>query len=181
MDFNDIRLWFLLFVVVIVVSSIVRNLLNPPREMPWPEVPQPIRQAIESGFPEFVVKAVRHVPVKHEYEILGSYQNRRAQIEVECHPKGGIREIEFEDLEGETHILRQRRCNHDELSSTAREQLKLVLGDEAGSFQPHRTQRGDYGNESAFEIDGRSSQWKWEIEVTESGRLLEVEKSPLRS
>ena len=39
---------------------------------------------------------------------------------------------------------------------------------------------GTRGGEGNYEVEGTAGEWKWEIEVSESGRLLEFEKERRR-
>ena len=54
------------------------------------------------------------------------------------------------------------------------------LGDTLAQLERTLVKSGTSRDEPCFEVEGRSGEWKWEITVSASGHLLEVEREKRR-
>jgi hypothetical protein len=179
MSFNDPITWAIVIVGGFILLTIIRSLINPPRAVSWLEVPEEIRREAELSLPGFVVDSVRYSPVMKSYRAEGTYREKSGKLEIECNSKGGIREIEYEERQSKV-VNRKQSCHFSDLPPAVLEHLNQLLGDEVAGFQPGFITRGSMRDDDVFEIKGRTSRWKWEVEMTGQGRLLELEKEVLR-
>ena len=168
-------------VALFFLYAIVKNCLNPPKEIPWNEVPLELQQAVTTTLPGFQVKTVRHLPAVHKYQLNGSYQDRPFKGKLERNSKGQLREIDFEDRTPGYSILRKQICELADLSPEALTCMGELLGTEREAFQLVRVSQGFLAEEPVFAIDAKTPENSWEFEITHSGRLLELEKKPRSS
>lgn len=170
-------LWFVGFMVLMIVVAIIKNALNPPRDLDWQEVPSKIREVVTSVFSEFEVDSSRYIPVARKYKIRGQYRGRSVEIEVEGSSDGSIRELELEDLE-RGQMMRSKPYQFEELPAAVADHLSSLIGPDLASLHCQRLSKGTFNGEPAFSLNGRTQNATWEVEITETGRLIEVEMSP---
>ena len=101
----------------------------------------------------------------------------KARIKAEFHEPVGLTELEFSVP---SIASGRRRISRDALPPGVVAQVERVLGPDAAVFDWRSIKGGTIGEEGNFEVEGTSGEWKWEVELTESGRLLEVEKERRR-
>lgn len=110
-----------------------------------------------------------------KYQLRGRYRDADFKGELECSKNGELREIEFEDVTSGS-FLRPTECSLTDLSAEVIDHMGALMADEREGFEPARVVKGTWGQEPAYKVKGKSSSWYWEFEVTEAGRLLELEK-----
>ncbi|NNC89139.1 MAG: hypothetical protein HKN82_11830 [Akkermansiaceae bacterium] len=171
--------WILLLFGVLVAIAVIRNIRNPPRQIEWSDVPGELRNALRDSLAGFEVQTVTHVPVAMKYKLRGTYRGREGRAELECGPKGALQEIEYEDA-AIGAVTRTTECQLTDLSPEAIAHVGELMGPERSSFQPSRVTAGTCADQPAFEVRGSSENWRWEIEITAGGRLIEMEKDVAR-
>lgn len=68
----------------------------------------------------------------------------------------------------------------DDLSGPARTEVERVLGHGVTALERLVVTAGTMDARRCFEVKGLDADWTWEVEVTDTGRLLEVEKERRR-
>ncbi|MEP4077066.1 hypothetical protein [Haloferula sp.] len=169
--------WFVGFIVVMILIGVIQNIINPPHDLKWEEVPAAVREAVSGTFADFEVSKVRYIPVARKYKMHGDYRGRDVEVEVEGNKNGSIREIELEDLK-QGQMTRLAPIGFEELPSAVTEHLSTLVGPDFASLQTHRLSKGIVNGEPAYKIKGHTGNSKWEFEIYENGQLIEVETSP---
>lgn len=170
-------LGFLAFVVLGIVSSVLRRRRNPFLTVSLVELPDALRGDIERLVPEFQPSTVRLTKNRDEAHVRGEYLGVPASIEAEFNPRAELVEFEFEAVSGS----RMRAgISPEALPQAARATVDRVLGPERGAFVETSLTGGTLAGEGNFKIEGDVGDWHWEIEVSESGRLLEIERERRR-
>ena len=172
--------WLLIVFGLLILVSIIRRVLNPPKVVSWAEVPEAIREAAGSALPGFAAESTRHDPHMGKYVMSGSYRGNQGRLEVECNRRGEISEIEFESLGNRSGIFSGESCGISEVPPIVLEHVHGLLGTEASQLQTHRISTGKINGEPVFKVKGRTPNWKWEFEILADGRLIEMEKEKPR-
>ena len=160
-----------------ILRAVVARKRNPYSEVAFDALPQSLREEIARSVPEFQPTSIRITKRQNEARLQGSYLGQRASIEGDFDPSGALVDFEFEASEG----ARVRTgIEPSELPEPARRRVDALLGDRRASFVERRVTGGSVHGEGNYKIVGDTSSWNWEIEVSESGTLLELEKERRR-
>ena len=164
---------FLAAFTLAIGSAVIRRARNPYAEVPYEMLPAELRSEIERVLPGF--EPGRTLLTKHrdEARARGAYLGAEFAVEADFDPSGRLVDFEAEHRTGKR---RTGTASPDSLPLRVREELDRVLGKERGAFEIARAFQGTAGDEPFFEVKGRAGDWRWEVAVTESGRLLEVER-----
>ncbi len=168
--------WIILGAVALMLLSIVRRVLNPPKPLQWLEVPAPVRQAVESSLPGFSPLSQQVFEGGRKYKIDGSYRGHTGRVEVEMGAQGEVKEIEYDENPGSKLTTGLEDCELTDFPPVVLDHIQQLMGSESDQYQPYRVRRGKLRGETVFKTKGHTPDWKWEFEVMESGRLAELEK-----
>ncbi len=161
-----------------ILQAVLRRKLNPYGEAAWEALPEELRAEIERVLPGFRPGEAQITRKGDEARITGDYQGETMRVEANFDRAGAL--VEFE-VDAPRRSRMTGLASPDDLPSAARQEIDRVLGELAASFSPGLVKRGRSGAEALFEVNGVAGRWKWEIGVSESGRLVEVEKERRRS
>lgn len=81
-------------------GAVLRRFLNPPKQLQWNDVPEAIRQAVESSFPGFAAQSPRCAKNCRKYVFVGTYNGNPGRVEVDCDSEGRLLELEKERQAG---------------------------------------------------------------------------------
>jgi hypothetical protein len=176
MDGSTLVLIFLGVFALAIVQAVVRRKRNPYGEIAYSELDAALRAEIERIVPDFQPGTVRITKHRDEVRIAGQVRSESARVEAELDAQGALVELEF-DLAGGSL---QREVVSGEPSGAVSAEIDRVLGDARSQFERRVMSRGTAGGEAAYQVKGTAAGWKWEIEVSDSGRLLEVEMEKRR-
>jgi len=163
--------------IAIFRAAVARN-MNPYSDVVFDALPQALRDEIARSVPEFQPTSVRLTKKRDEARLQGSYLGQRASIEGDFDRSGALVDFEFEASEGSRV---RTGIEPNELPERARSRVDALLGDERASFIERRVTGGTVNGEGNYKIVGDADGWSWEIEVSESGTLLELEKEKRRA
>jgi hypothetical protein len=181
MDSLEAKHWILIAMGVYILIKIISRVLNPPKPLQWSEVPLDIREAIEANLSGFVVESQRERDGRGEWLFQGAYKGHSGRVEIECDRDGRISEFEFGEGQAVRMTTNNTPCEFSEVPRVAMDHLRELMGSETERFQPSRVRRATMKGEVIFDIEGRTPTWEWEIKMTESGRLVELEKEVPRA
>lgn len=167
----------LVFIAFGVVGPILKRMGNPAEEVPLERIPADARAEIDRILPEFRPDGIRLTRNGSHAYLEGDHQGARARVKAEFHQPAGLTELEFNAVSG---ARSRRRISREELPAGAVGEVERVLGDDLAAFDWYSVTGGTLDGEGNYEVEGTANDWKWEIEVTESGRLLEFEKERRR-
>jgi hypothetical protein len=159
------------------VQAVARRKHNPYGEIAYGELDAPLRAEIERIVPDFQPGTVRITKHRDEVRIAGQVGSESARIEADFDGQGALVELEF-DLAGGS---RQREVFSGEPPAPVSAEIDRVLGDARSGFERRVMTRGTAKGEAVYQVKGTTAGWKWEVEVSESGRLLEVEMEKRRA
>lgn len=71
-------------------------------------------------------------------------------------------------------------CELTDFPPVVLDHIQQLMSSESDLYQPYRVRRGKLRGETVFKTKGHTPGRKWEFEVMESGRLVELEKERLR-
>lgn len=175
--------WF--FVAVVVAScalaigqSLLRRRRNPYADVPYGELPETLRAEVERVLPGFSPHLVRATKRGDEVRIAGDFRGETVAVEADFDAVGDL--VDFE-IDTRTGVRRIGPVDPGDLPDAARGEIDRVLGPHRAGFTAHRVFQGTLGDgERAFEMNGDAGDWRWEIEVSATGRLLEMEMEKRR-
>ncbi|MGH0028827.1 MAG: hypothetical protein ACQGVC_03485 [Myxococcota bacterium] len=162
---------------VAIGQTVVRRTRNPSAEVPYGQLPVDLREEVERVLPGFVPRLARLTKQRDEARVEGGIGGATFRVEADFDRQGQL--VEFE---AETRCARRRlgMASADDLPEPAAREIERVLGESASGFRRRSVSHGKAGDEPYYEVEGRDDTWKWEIVVTASGRLLELEKERRR-
>lgn len=158
-------------------QAFVRRMANPYREVALGEVPGGVRDELERVLPGYAHRNARLTRKGDEVRLEGSYLGQDVRIEAELTSGGEL--IEFE-VDGARPVRKLGLADRSDLSDVVAKEIERVLGASIDSLEGFVLTRGRSGSEPYYELDGRDEAWKWEVSVTESGQLLEMEREKRR-
>ncbi|MHC4429922.1 MAG: hypothetical protein ACYS0D_15180, partial [Planctomycetota bacterium] len=109
--------------------------------------------------------------------VEGTYLGESVTVEADFDHTGKMIEFEAESWCGSRKL---GLAALEDLPEPATREIERVLGDTLIRLERPIVTRGSAGKETHYKIRGTVDGWKWEIGVSESGRLLEVEKETSR-
>ena len=165
---------FLLAFAALVAQALLRRRMNPYEEIPYEELPGTLRSEIERVLPGFCAGRARLTRGGDEARLEGAVDGEPIAIEADFDPSGALLDLEIDTRCATRHTGIARP---EDLPEAARRELERVLGTDLAEFETSRVTRGQTREGTAvFEVKGRSGDWKWEVELTAEGRLLELER-----
>ena len=169
---------FLLIAVPLLIAvGVLRRRLNPFAEIAYASLPAELRAEIERVHPRFAPRVTRLTKKGDVAVVDGDDNGEGLRIEAEFDPAGTLLELETERMRSKRTT---GRVAPDVLPEAVTHEIHRVLGDALSHFAQTRVTTGTLGDEELFEMKGRDGDWKWEIAVSASGRLLEFEKERCR-
>ncbi len=172
MELNLVYVFLGLFALMM-GQGFLRRARNPFAEVGYAGLPDVMRAETERVLPGFQHRLARITKQRDSARIQGEYQGEPVTVEAEFDPAGTM--VEFE-VEGRRGARRLGIAAPEELPEAAAREIERVLGDARAEFQRSTMTHGDAAGEPHFEVRGQAGNWKWEIAVSASGRLLEMEK-----
>jgi len=173
-----VLLAFAAFVVAALVQGTLRRRRNPYEEVAWAQLPAGLCDELERLLPGFRPGAARLTRLRDEARIEGDRDGERVRIEADFDAAGNLVELEI-DTPG--HLRGTGSAQLEDLPAAARTELDRLLGDQGPAFEPWRIRVGrTREGEDGYEVKGRAGEWSWEIELTASGRLIELERERKR-
>ena len=168
----------LIILGAVVALNLIKRWLNPPKPVTMEELPTNVRAEFEQ-FGDFEIEKIIFEKSELEYKFYGSCSGEPARVEVELNRSREIREVEFNVR---SKLKKPGQFISDKtVPQSVAEIMFPYLGDEAQSFELTRINSCEIRNEPAFDVKGRTANWKWEFEICESGKLYEMEKEKLRA
>ena len=173
----EVRHWILFAVIGYFLFRLIKTKLTKPKTIAWTDVPEPLRTTFETSLYGFEVEQVMKSKTELEDKILirGKYRGEPLEAEIECDSEGNLIEIEGK-APGMMALSERAECDLADLPPDVVTHVGGLLGEEGGQFKPRWTQSATLGDKSAYRINGKTNSWRWEIEMTESGKLIEFEK-----
>lgn len=159
-------------------QALVRRLLNPFEETPFGALPAELRAEVARVLPGFEPKAAQITRKGDEARAEGDYEGQRMRIEADFDAAGRLVDFEAE-APGARRL--ESKIAPETLPAIVREEMARVFGQESLAFEAARYASGRADGAMHFEVRGLADGWKWEIAVSESGRLLEVEREAART
>ena len=167
---------FALFGVLIALAALralIGRSLNPLREVEASELPPTIRQEVERIVPDFEAETIRLSKNGRQARLRGRRAGSDCHLKVDLDRDGGIDEIEF-DTRREGSV-RRSPIDPAELPEAVSREFDRLLGALRSQLTRPRLAAGTLNGVGNYELKGRAEGYDWEIEVDESGRLLEFE------
>lgn len=164
---------FLALFALAIGQAVVRHIQNPYAEVAFAELPAALRTEVERILPGYEVRKTRLTKKRDDARIEGEYRGERFRVEGELDAAGELVELE---LDGVGPKRKTGMAGRGDLPEPVLREMERVLGGSSERLDRSVITRGDVGGEPYFEIEGWSGEWKWEIAVSASGRLLEVER-----
>ena len=171
----ELKHYILIAIGLLIAFRIIKAIMYPPKPITWAEVPEPLRTAFEASVPGFEVKQVKYFKEARKYKMLGNYRGDPVTGEVEHNSAGEAVEIECESTGPGVRTL-NAPCELGDLPAEVITHMGELLGDEREHFEATRVHKGAEGDDQGFKIKGRTPTWRWEFELSASGRLIELEK-----
>ena len=169
---------FLAIFVLAIGQAVLRRQMNPYGEVAYDALPETMRNEVERVLPGFTPKNARITKQGDEARLAGDYRGADVAVEADFDASGAL--VDFE-IDTRTGVRRLGLADVTDVPNTAQAEIDRVLGPHRANFEPHRIFQGALGDgERAFEAKGYAGEWKWEIEVSATGRLLEVEMEKRR-
>ncbi len=170
---STLVLVFLGVFVLLVGGSILRRLLNPFQEVAYEGLPSALRTETDRVLPGFLHRTARASKNGDNARIAGEYLGEAITVEADFDRHGDMVEFEVERRRGarSMHVARL-----GDVPDVALREVERVLGDAHADFEVRGVKRGEVDGEVHFEVQGTAGEWKWEVGVTDAGRLVEVEK-----
>jgi hypothetical protein len=164
---------FLAVFVLAIGQAILRRLANPYAETPFGMLPAELQAEVARVLPGFVPGVARITRKGDEVRAEGQYLGEKMRIEADFDAMGRLVEFEAE-APGMRRV--EAKIGEESVSAAAREEIERVIGAAGSSLERARYASGRANDEAHFEVRGIADGWKWEVAVSESGRLLEVER-----
>lgn len=174
---------FFAAVVVAVVAlaigqSLLRRRMNPYAEVPYGELPEALRTEVARVLPGFSPDIARITKQGDRARLAGDFRSGTVVVEADFDARGDL--VDFE-VDTRTGVRRIGPVDAGDLPNATRIEIDRVLGPHRADFTPRRVFQGALSDgERAFEMKGDAGEWRWEIEVSATGRLLEVEMEKRR-
>lgn len=168
---------FLAVFTLAIGQAIVRRRLNPYDEVAYDQLPGPLRAEIERVLPGYQPRLARATRKRNEVKVEGEYLGEPLRVDADFDARGEL--VEFE-VDGPRGSRTRGLASAQDIPAHAAAEIDRVLGNAAAAFQHSVVKTGESAGEPTFEVKGRAGDWIWEIEVSASGRLLEVEKEKRR-
>jgi hypothetical protein len=164
---------FLALFALAIGQAFLRRRLDPYQEVAWMELPAELREETERVLPGF--EPQRSIITKKgiEARIEGCYQGRGMRVEGEFDSSGKL--VEFE-ADGEGGFRKRGMVAPEELPGAVVGEIQRLLGDVFSRLERRMATRGTSGGEECFGLRGLHGEWKYEVEVSGSGRLLGFER-----
>jgi hypothetical protein len=164
---------FLILFALAIGQALVRRKLDPYQEVSFSDLPAELREEAERVLPGFEPQQARITKSGNEARAEGQYHGRGMRIEGEFDRAGKL--VEFEaDAEGGTRT--RGVMAPEELPGAVVGEIQRLLGDTFARLERRLATRGQSGSEEFFGLKGLCDGWKYEVEVSGSGRLLGFEK-----
>ncbi len=167
---------FALFGVLIalaILRAVIGRSLNPLREVEASELPPTIRREVQRIVPDFEAQTIRLSKNGRQARLRGQRAGMDCHLKVDLDRDGGIDEIEF-DTRREGSV-RRSPIDPAELPEAVSREFDRLLGALRNQLSRPRLAAGTLDGVGNYELKGRAEGYDWEIEVDESGRLLEFE------
>jgi hypothetical protein len=165
----------------VILFSIVRSLIgrkrDPVGDVRFDQLPPVLQEEIQRIAPDFQPESIRATESGSDAYLRGDYRGTRASIEADFDAEGNLVEFEFEAVHGSRT---RRGIAQGDLPAAVVAEVDRVLGDERARFTQQGQTAGTLNGEGNYKVRGDADDWSWEIEVSESGQLLEVEKEKRR-
>lgn len=174
---QTIAIFFLAFLALGIAQTVIRRTRNPYGDVQYHDLPAPLRLELERILPDFEPRTLRATRNREEVRMEGRYGGDAKNIEVEFDPDGELIELEIDAPE---HVQMHGPAQLSELTRQARQEIERITQTPIESLERVRVKRGTVANEDHFEVDAIQGQWDWEITVSATGRLLELDKERLR-
>ncbi len=178
MEFVFYVVLFLIGVSIIV--TFVQNLVHPPLKIAATELPESVQQELSLHFPNFQPREIFFLSSRHRYTMNGTIDRRPARMEFDVNPDHELAEVDFEETAVPTAFQGKTKIAPAAIPSQLAEVMAPFLDAEVDEHATCRAYAGRIGSENAFKIKIRSEHWKYDFEITQSGRLVEYEKETLR-
>lgn len=136
-----------------------------------------LRNDIARFVPDLQPSAVRVTKNGNKATLSGEYKGVAATLEADFDRRGELTEFEFEAVNG-SRI--RSGIGPEDLPQAARAEIDRVIGADRDAFVETGLTGGTLNGEGNYKISGDVGDWRWEIEVSESGRLLEFEREKRR-
>jgi hypothetical protein len=169
------------FVGVSMAATFVQNLVYPPVELELAELPEVIRHELQSKFPGFHPTQIYFLGSRHRYTLIGQLAERSARIEFDLTPDHELAEVEFREYSGPTGLVGKTRIPPTAIPAHLADVISGLITGDFSHPAGCRAYAGRIGDEDAFNINIRSHDWKYDLEITHSGRIVEFEKMSLES
>ena len=163
-------------IAAMAVAGFVQNLLYPPVEISQSELPANVQRELDKFFPAFQPGKILYQENRRRYTMTGKNANRECKLKIELEPDGEMDEVEFKDRSGPTALENISRISVTAVPQHVAEIMNAYLIDDATPIENSRACSAMINRENAFKIDLRTSAYKYEFEITESGRIVEFEK-----
>ncbi len=159
-------------------QALFRRKMNPHAEVAYATLPAALRGEVERVLPGFTPNGARITKRGDEARVEGDYRGEKISVEADFDAAGEL--IDFE-IDTRTGVRRLGPADADDVPNAAQIEFERVLGPHRASFRTSRIFQGALRDgERAFEMKGFGDDWKWEIEVSATGRLLELEMEKRR-
>lgn len=156
-----------------ILRAVIGRSLNPLTEVDASELPPTIRQEVERIVPEFQAEQIRLSKDGRHARLRGQRAGHACHVKVDLDRSGEIEEVEF-DTRREGSV-RRSQIEAADLPEAASREFDRLLGELRDRLTGPRLAGGTLNGVGNYELKGRANGYEWEIEVDESGRLLEYE------
>lgn len=174
---QTIAAFFLAFIAFGVVQTVIRRVRNPYGDTDYQDLPEALRLELERILPNFDPRTIRATRDRDEVRMEGRYGGDAKRIEAEFDPGGELIELEIDAPE---HFRMRSPAQVSDLTPQARQEIERITQSAIDTLERIRVKSGTVGYEEHFEIDATHGRWEWEITVSATGRLLELDKERLR-
>ena len=171
---------FVFLIIAMVIAGFVQTMLYPPVEVSPSELPASVQRELDKFFPAFQPGKILYLENRRRYTFTGLNDGRDCKITVELDPDGTIDEVDFNDRSGPTTLENITRISVTSVPQHVAQIMNAFLVDDATPIENSRARAAMINRENAFKIDLLTAAYKYEFEITESGRLVEFEKEKRR-
>lgn len=167
--------WLFIALGLLVFLRVLWILKNSTSNLMPEQLPDIVRDTVKETLPGFHMESGSSV-MDRKFIIKGNYRDRRGRVEVELDRKGEVEEFEYEEIQESLSSSHFTSCDSSVVPAAVNQTVEEMLGAGYKDFEPYGTSKGKMNGEACFKVKGRLSGWKWEFEVLENGRLIELEK-----
>ena len=172
--------WVFLAIGAFLIFRVLFGLKKSAANLSPNQLPEKVLTAARETLAEFQMESASSI-MGRKFVIRGTYRGNPGKMDVELGRDGEVDEVEYDEIlqSGSSKFL--TGCELSEIPDIVRRTIQEVLGEDHVNFQPYRASKGKVNGEGCYKVKGRLPGWKWEFEVLESGRLIELERDRSRT